>query len=157
MKKEGELRRKKIERRRDQIYGFSRQEDVYDSRLGALSSAKENSETDLILKYLDSLEKKKFKKSAKKEESLIIDQFIKNEAEITRIVPKKAVKGEKVEDFSKKSTKLSKGVVSENMAKIHVKQGNYTKAMKIYEELMLKKPEKKSYFAEQILKLKNQQ
>ena len=88
---------------------------------------------------------------------LIIDQFIKNEADIVRLVPKKPEKGEKVEDFSKKSTQLKKGFVSENMAKIQVKQGNFSKAIKIYEELILIKPEKKSYFAEQILKLKNQQ
>ena len=157
VKKEGEEKRKRLARRRGEIISFSQNEDVYDSKLGALSGRKENSESDLILKYLESLDKKKHEKSAKKEQSMIIDQFIKNEADIVRLVPKKPEKGEKVEDFSKKSTQLKKGFVSENMAKIQVKQGNFSKAIKIYEELILIKPEKKSYFAEQILKLKNQQ
>ena len=43
------------------------------------------------------------------------------------------------------------------MAKIHAKQGNFGKAIKIYKELMLRKPEKKSYFAAQIENLKKEQ
>ena len=40
--------------------------------------------------------------------------------------------------------------VTETLAEIHVKQGNYPKAIKIYENLMLKFPEKNTFFASRI-------
>ncbi|MDW8158259.1 MAG: hypothetical protein RML72_05190 [Bacteroidia bacterium] len=44
--------------------------------------------------------------------------------------------------------------VTETLAKIHIKQGNKEKAIKIYKKLMLKFPEKSSYFEKQIQQLK---
>ncbi|MCS7073296.1 MAG: hypothetical protein NZ108_02400, partial [Bacteroidia bacterium] len=43
--------------------------------------------------------------------------------------------------------------VTETLAEIHASQGNYAKAKKIYQKLMLKYPEKKAYFEAQIQKL----
>jgi tetratricopeptide (TPR) repeat protein len=41
-------------------------------------------------------------------------------------------------------------LVTETLAEIHIKQGNYPKAIKIYHQLMLKNPEKKAFFAGRI-------
>jgi len=82
----------------------------------------------------------------------IIDSFIENEA---RIGPIRAnlneVASNEPEDLAKKRNLGFKGeIVSEGMAKIMVRQGKIERAIEIYEQLMLKKPEKKAYFAEKI-------
>ncbi len=82
----------------------------------------------------------------------IIDSFIENEA---RMGPIRANMHDMVnmepEDLAKKRTIVfTEGVVSEGMAKIMARQGKIERAIEIYEQLMLKKPEKKAYFAEKI-------
>ena len=44
--------------------------------------------------------------------------------------------------------------VSETLAKVFVLQGNYPKAIQVYEELCLKFPEKKTFFADSITEIK---
>ncbi len=45
---------------------------------------------------------------------------------------------------------LSDSVFTESLAKIYIKQGQYVKALHIFERLNLKYPEKSTYFADQI-------
>lgn len=59
------------------------------------------------------------------------------------------------QDLSEPSIELEKEIVSENLAKLYLKQGKTDKAISIYEKLILKFPDKKSYFAASIEKLKN--
>jgi|JI10StandDraft_1071094.scaffolds.fasta_scaffold320988_1 tetratricopeptide (TPR) repeat protein len=82
----------------------------------------------------------------------IIDSFIENEA---RMGPIRAnlndMANVEPEDLAKKrNMNFSEGIVSEGMAKIMARQGKIERAIEIYEQLMLKKPEKKAYFAEKI-------
>ena len=53
-------------------------------------------------------------------------------------------------DAAKKSLELNNDIVTETLAEIHVQQGNYPKAIEIYQKLMLLNPEKKLFFASQI-------
>lgn len=92
----------------------------------------------------------KEQKEGKSKVDSIIEKFISEEPQISR--PKK-------EFFSpskvaKKSLDESSLPVSETLAQIFAAQGNYPKAIASYEQLMLKFPEKKSFFANQIKKLK---
>jgi hypothetical protein len=85
----------------------------------------------------------------------LIDAFIESNP---RIVPKQAP-GEtpiEQEDISLESLKEPEDAVSESLANIYIIQKHYDKAIRIYEKLCLKYPEKRVYFAGQIEKLRNQ-
>jgi hypothetical protein len=85
----------------------------------------------------------------------IINQFLKS-APKRKNMANAQLTHEPQEDLSARSSKPKKNLVSENLALIFIKQGKAKKAVKIYEQLIVKFPEKKSYFAEQIEKLRNE-
>ncbi|WP_048825889.1 hypothetical protein [Hymenobacter sp. DG25B] len=58
------------------------------------------------------------------------------------------------QDLSVRSTSIVPQLASESLAKIMVRQGKVAKAIEIYEQLMVRQPEKKTYFADQINQLK---
>lgn len=80
----------------------------------------------------------------------LIDKFIleyPNQPERTRkssLVPNSS---------GKQNNSIDDGLITETLAKIYVKQKLYTEAIKAYEKLSLKFPEKNSYFASQIEKI----
>ncbi len=97
--------------------------------------------------------KNKEDKTSKKagHDKKIIESFINSEI---KIKPRITSPGEEPkEDLSKPSTELPSNLVSENLANIFEKQGKNSKAIAIYKELILKYPEKKSYFAAKIQNL----
>lgn len=79
----------------------------------------------------------------------LIDQFIDKDPKIT---PGKAELFS-TENLAKMSVVEDQSFVTETMAQIYAKQGAWKKAMKAYEMLSLKFPEKSVYFANQIKKL----
>ncbi|QNE39537.1 hypothetical protein F1C16_08210 [Hymenobacter sp. NBH84] len=83
----------------------------------------------------------------------IIDQFLKNQPRLK--APAVVPPAEEQTDLSVPSTSATPALASESLAKIMVKQGKTSKAIEIYERLMVRQPEKKAYFADQIAQLKS--
>jgi len=87
----------------------------------------------------------------KQRQTDLIDKFIITNP---RIEPSREKSDIPVEDLSKPSTEENGVFVTDTLAQIYVHQGYYSKAIDIYEKLSLKFPEKSSYFATQIEKVK---
>jgi len=81
----------------------------------------------------------------------IINKFIANNPKISRI-DKNAVPNNKPNKVDKEPT-----LMTETLARIYLEQKKYDSAIKAYEILSLKYPEKNSFFADQIKKIRNLQ
>lgn len=90
------------------------------------------------------------KNREKLDAAALIDKFIKEEPKIAR--PK--IEFYSPVNMAKQSVADDITFVSETLAKIYILQGNYTKALDAYENLRLKYPEKRLYFATQIKNLR---
>lgn len=92
------------------------------------------------------------KKTEKNDIDALLDKFIAEEPTISR----------PVKDFynpvknARESVQESDDLVTETLAKIHVMQKNYSKAISAYEKLILLYPEKKAFFASQIEKIEEE-
>ncbi|MFY0629793.1 MAG: hypothetical protein JXR05_05390 [Flavobacteriaceae bacterium] len=89
-------------------------------------------------------------KSVEKEinKELLIDRFIKNNPKITPVK-----KEEKIE-VSIPKNKADKFLMTQTLAKVYLEQKKFSKAIKAYEILSLKYPEKSGFFADQIKRIK---
>ncbi|MDO9185503.1 MAG: hypothetical protein Q7W13_05795 [Bacteroidia bacterium] len=88
--------------------------------------------------------------SSKKTAADLIDKFLREEPRMSK--PKTEFYNPV--NMAKQSVAEDITFVSETLAKIFVLQGNYIKALKAYENLRLKYPEKRLYFAAQIKNLR---
>ncbi len=93
------------------------------------------------------------KKSKEKAQTQkLIDEFIQNDPQIPR---SDQMGFDNPVDAARMSIVDNEEFVTETLAKIYAHQGNTGKAISVYKKLMLKYPEKKTYFAGLIQKLKN--
>ena len=82
----------------------------------------------------------------------LINNFLKRQPRLTRPGMLPPAPGGQP-DLSVRSTRAEPDLVSENLARIFVRQGKTVRAIEIYEKLMVKQPEKMAYFAAQIQSL----
>jgi len=95
------------------------------------------------------VETKGFVKVPNKHTFELIDKFL-TEKPVARPSFANALEQVTTEDLSVSSVIEKEGLSSETLAKIHVQQENFEKAIEIYKQLILKYPEKNTYFANQI-------
>jgi len=91
-------------------------------------------------------------KIPKKNKTEIIDNFLLEETSKSVQKPKAAFYS--ADAMAKKSLRDDENFVSETLAKIYLKQGNLSKAKRIYEILLVKHPEKIHIFAPLLEKIK---
>ena len=91
------------------------------------------------------------KPSEKLKPSELIDKFILANP---RIEPSREKTNKPIEEIPVKFVEEKTEFITETLAKIYINQGYYSKAIDIYEKLSLKYPEKSSYFATQIEKIR---
>jgi len=82
-------------------------------------------------------------------ETEIIDKFISKEPKLKAELNEKESNNDKADNLSN-----HEGYMTETLAKLYFNQKNYEKAVQSYKILILKFPEKNSYFADQIKKIK---
>jgi tetratricopeptide (TPR) repeat protein len=85
------------------------------------------------------------------EQLAIIEQFIKKEPRIQPI--RQGGPNVEIEDLSQRSTTLKGPLLTESYAKILSRQGRFDQAIEVYKKLLVKNPEKSTYFAEKIADL----
>jgi hypothetical protein len=81
----------------------------------------------------------------------LIDQFIHG---IIADTPLIELSPESGKILSEQSNQIGEELITETLANVYLKQGLYNEALQSYEKLSLKFPEKNSYFATQIEKIK---
>ncbi|MEQ6125204.1 hypothetical protein AAON49_13435 [Pseudotenacibaculum sp. MALMAid0570] len=88
------------------------------------------------------------KEEKKLDKFQLIDRFIENNPKINPVD-----KGEKV-DIDIPKNKVDKSLMTETLAKVYLEQKKFSKAIKAYEILSLKYPEKSGFFADQIKRIR---
>lgn len=83
----------------------------------------------------------------------LIDRFLQSEGKPSE--PSKPMSREEIEHRVDLSTRENEDILTETLAGIYIKQGQYAKAIGIFRKLTLKYPEKSVYFASRISEIEH--
>ena len=100
--------------------------------------------------FVDWLKLSNLKPIDRSKETQAIDKFISKKPKIRIEANETQSDNDKNDDLANQS-----GFMTETLAKLYLNQKNYEKAIQSYKILILKFPEKNSYFADQIKKIKS--
>ena len=115
-----------------------------------------NSKTQKVLKKTESktfvnwLEQVNLVPIDRSNEFLTIEKFISKKPKLSI----KSIEEPEIQEDNESLEIIKESLVTETLAKLYVEQENYEKAIQTYKILILKFPEKNSYFASAIKKLK---
>lgn len=110
-----------------------------------------NHHKDELIESIRRKEKKEILDKKKLEQIDIIKAFSKKEIKLATL--KEIEDIQKQDDLSERSTKLNPSLITESYARILIKQGKKDRAKEIYKKLMVKFPDKNTYFADLIKEL----
>ena len=99
--------------------------------------------------FVDWLKLSNLKPIDRSKEIQAVDKFISKKPKIRIEANETQSDNDKIDDLANQS-----GFMTETLAKLYLNQKNYEKAIQSYKILILKFPEKNSYFADQIKKIK---
>ncbi|MHA7129147.1 hypothetical protein [Algoriphagus namhaensis] len=116
------------------------------------TTRKRKAKSDELIETIKKKEKKPIQDSNLLEQRDLIKSFSKKSIKLATI--KEIESNQNKENLAEASTHVNDNLVSEPLAALMIKQGKPEKAKEIYEKLILKFPEKKTYFADLIEKLK---
>jgi len=114
---------------------------------------RKRSGSDDLIETIKKKEKKEILDEKKKEQIDIIKSFSKKEIKLATI--KELENFKKQSDLSENSTQLNPNLLSESYARLLSKQGKKKKSKEIYQKLMVKFPNKSTYFANLIKELED--
>ncbi len=116
-----------------------------------LKKQEKKAELHSFLDWISIVQTKKIVRSKKQSPDEIINIFLENKPKIKNNIKQRFFNAS---ENARKSIKENNDIITETLAKVYAKQEHFEKAILAYQKLILKYPQKSSYFADQIKVIK---